>query len=173
MTLARNQPVWTVTVNDVRDFKLVGFLMLLVLPVLAACAQPVVIDPAENAADPLCAEMILGAPNELAGFQKLKTTAQATTAWGDEETPPVVLRCGVELLQPTTDECIGIAPPRGGENIDWVITNEEEAWVFTTYGRVPGLELTVPHAFPGDQPTALLADLSRIAEKGEVQRTCL
>jgi len=157
----------------VRNSKFLRFLPLLALPALAACTQPIVVDAADNAADPVCAQMILGAPNELAGFDKLKTSAQATTAWGDGETPPVVLRCGVEMLQPTTDECIGIAPPRGGEDIDWVITNEDEQWVFTTYGRVPGLELTVPHAFPGDQPSALLADLSRIAQLGEVERTCL
>lgn len=148
-------------------------LVLVALTAVTACAQPVVIDAAENAADPKCAEMILGSPNELAGFKKLKTTSQATTAWGDEDTPAVVLRCGVEMLEPTTDECIGIAPPRGGDDIDWVITNAEEEWIFTTYGRVPGLELTVPHAFPGDQPSALLADLSRIADLAEVQRSCL
>jgi len=157
----------------VRNSKFLRFMPLLSLAALTACAQAVVVDPADNAADPVCAEIILGAPNELAGFKKLKTTAQATTAWGDEENPPVVLRCGVELLEPTTDECIGIAPPRGGEDIDWVITNEEEEWVFTTYGRIPGLELSVPHAFPGDQPSALLADLARIAQKGESVRTCL
>lgn len=156
-----------------RTPKVLSLFALLALPALAACTQPVVVDPAGNAADPVCAEIILGAPNELAGFDKLKTTAQATTAWGDGEVPPVVLRCGVEMLEPTTDECIGISPPRGGDDIDWVITNEEEEWVFTTYGRVPGLELTVPHAFPGDQPSALLANLSRIAQKSEVLRTCL
>lgn len=156
-----------------RNLKFLRFIPLLALPALAACSQAVVVDAADNAADPICAEMILGAPNEMAGFDKLKTSSQATTAWGDDETPPVILRCGVELLEPTTDECMGIAPPRGGDDIDWVITNEEEAWIFTTYGRVPGLELTVPHAFPGDQPSALLADLSRIAQKGEVLRTCL
>lgn len=156
-----------------RNSKFLRFLPLLSLAALTACAQAVVVDPAENAADPICAEIILGAPNELAGFKKLKTTAQATTAWGDEENPPVILRCGVEMLEPTTDECIGIAPPRGGEDIDWVITNEEDEWVFTTYGRIPGLELSVPHAFPGDQPSALLADLARIAQKGESVRSCL
>lgn len=156
-----------------RTPKVLSLLTLLALPALAACTQPVVVEAAENAADPVCAEMILGAPNELAGFEKLKTSAQATTAWGDEDTPPVVLRCGVELLEPTTDECMGISPPRGGEDIDWVITNDEDSWVFTTYGRMPGLELRVPHAFPGDQPSALLADLSRIAQKGEVLRSCL
>jgi len=157
----------------VRSGKILGVLALAVLPAVAACAQPVVVDPAENAADPVCAEMILGAPNELGGFEKLKTTAQATTAWGDDEVPPAVLRCGVEILEPTTDECLGVAPPRGGDDVDWVITNEEEDWVFTTYGRVPGLELSIPHAFPGDQPAALLAELSRIAQMGEKQRSCL
>lgn len=176
VTLARKSLARTVTVRSVRSIKswrLPALAALISLPILGACAQPVVVDAAENAADPLCAEMILGAPNELAGFKKLKTTAQATTAWGDDDTPPVVLRCGVEMLQPTTDECLGIAPPRGGEDIDWVITNAEEEWIFTTYGRVPGLELTVPHAFPGDQPSALLADLARIAQKGEAVRSCL
>lgn len=161
--------------KTVRSPKVLIALTLLSLFVLTACAQPVVVDPGDNAADPICAEMILGAPNELSGLPKLKTTAQATTAWGDDDTPPAVLRCGVEILEPTTDECLGIAPPRGGEDIDWVITNkeEDETWVFTTYGRVPGLELTIPHAFPGEQPSALLADLSRIAQMGEQVRSCL
>src|SRR5699024_5991174 len=140
---------------------------------LSACAGKAITEPAPEADDPVCAEMILGAPTELGGFETLKTTAQATTAWGDDPMEAIVLRCGVEELEPTTDECIGVEANRGEDDVDWVISNEEDQWVFTTYGRVPGLELQVPHAFPGDQPTALLSDLSRIANLGESVRTCL
>jgi hypothetical protein len=76
-----------------------------------------------------------------------------TAAWGD---PPVVLRCGVRRpagLTPTSEviEVDGVA---------WFLAEREGAFVFTTVGRRPYVEVRVPAETPREQATAPLVDLA-------------
>ena len=77
-----------------------------------------------------------------------------TAAWGD---PAVVLRCGVgkpATLRPTS-ETIEI------NGVRWFFHETQDAYVFTTYGRVAFVEVRIPKSVPREQATAPLVDLAR------------
>ncbi len=97
---------------------------------LTACSPIVSVDPAVNAADPDCAEIMISLPDQGAGADQRRTDSQATSAWGDPSL--VVLRCGVPEPGPTTDRCVGV------NGVDWVIDGGKEAWTLTTLRPEPG-----------------------------------
>lgn len=121
-------------------------------PVLAVagCASAVDVAPAPHAADPACARVMVALREagfaELADRPRRDTSAQSTAAWGD---PPVVLRCGVEPPGPTTDACLRV------DSVDWVVREDDEQTVFTTYGRVPAVEVSVPASDPAGADVVL------------------
>lgn len=125
---------------------------------VAGCAAPVTLQPAPHASDPVCAEVLLRAPQDLLGHERRTTTSQASRAWG---AGPIVLRCGVEPPGPSTERCVRIASTEG-DGIDWIAIEGPDAWTFVTYGRAPAVEVVVPLAALGeaDQPTAPLVDLA-------------
>ena len=133
----------------------------------AGCAGAVDVDPAPGAAEQGCAEVMAtlrgGGYDDLAGRERRSTGAQSTAAWGD---PPVVLRCGVEPPGPTTDPCLHV------DGVDWVVRETKEWTVFTTYGRRPALEVSLP-AEDREGTDALLAAVGRLAEELPQVRRCL
>ena len=138
---------------------------------LAGCAVAVPVDVAPDATDPVCASVVLAMPDSLGeGLPQRDTTAQATTAWGDPATP-VVLRCGVEPLGPTTDRCQTVESP-GGASIDWVVV-EDDGWTLTTYGREPAVELHVPAEVAAERSTAFVDQLGPAVALTEQVRSCL
>ncbi|MGN8246065.1 DUF3515 domain-containing protein [Cellulomonas soli] len=147
--------------------------------VLTSCTSAVPVEVAPSASDPVCAEVVLALPDELGdGLPALDTTAQATKAWGTPE-DPVVLRCGVEPLGPTTDRCVTVETP-GGPSVDWVVVPDEDAtdaaetgWTFTTYGREPAVEVYVPAAVAGERSTSFVDLLGPAVWRTEQLRTCL
>ena len=70
----------------------------------------------------------------------METTADsdAVTAWGD---PPVIARCGLGALGPTTEQCLDV------DGVDWVVRKASDGAVFTTFGRDPAIEVLVPNAY--------------------------
>lgn len=102
----------------------------------------------------MCAVLLLSLPDEVGGQQRRSTTSQASRAWGD---PAIVLRCGVTPLPPTTEGCVAIATAEDTE-VDWVVTEGEDRAQFTTYGRLPAVEVTIPTTYAGDQ--TIMTDLS-------------
>lgn len=100
---------------------------------LTACSPIVSVEPAVNAADPDCAEIMISLPDQVADADQRRTDSQATSAWGDPS--QVVLRCGVPEPGPTTDRCVGV------NGVDWVIEEGNESWTLTTYGRSPATEV--------------------------------
>lgn len=145
--------------------------------VLTACQAAVEVDPGPTASAPECAEVLRALPEELAGAEQRSTTSQATTAWGED--PAITFRCGVAPPGPTTDRCI-TAEAANGTAVDWVVTDlgdVDGGWQFTTYGRVPAIELTVPVAHAGNasdaDPTTLLVDLGEAVDIISADRACL
>lgn len=100
---------------------------------LAGCAPTVNVEPAADAANPKCAEIMVRLPDQVAAADRRETDSQATAAWGNPSL--VVLRCGVPVPAPTTDRCVSV------NDVDWVIEEGEEAWTLTTYGRDPATEV--------------------------------
>ena len=104
---------------------------------LAGCARTVVVEPAQHAQNPKCADIMLRLPDEISGEKSRTTSSQGTKAWGDPNI--AVLRCGVTPPGPTTDQCVSVS------GVDWIskASEEDDTWVFTSYGRTPAVEVLV------------------------------
>jgi hypothetical protein len=132
-------------------------LVALATTLLTGCVQAVPLQPADNANDPACADVIVRLPDTVADKPKRETTAQATGAWGDPAA--VLLHCGVTVPGPTTDTCIAL------NGVDWIADESEAAedtYRYTTYGRVPAVEVVI-NADPdtgGVSGTTALIDLT-------------
>ena len=154
---------------------------------LSACgAGNVNLDPAPDAANPVCAYAMVAMPEKLVGLDQRETTAQATTAWG--EPASVILKCGVTVQEPVSDPCAEV------NGIDWVLrpqdapensttsgtgssptagVSENKAtgiWTATTYGRTPAIEVT----FDADKVSSstLLAELNSAVKQVPSQKKC-
>ena len=127
----------TVTRSMIRTLSVVGAAALLTAT-LSGCTTAVALEPADDAANPGCAEVVVRLPEAL-GEQKLReTNAQGTGAWGDPAT--ILLRCGVEVPGPTTQQCVEV----GG--VDWIVDDSNKPiFRFTTYGRTPATEVIVDY----------------------------
>ncbi|MFI8413124.1 DUF3515 family protein [Paeniglutamicibacter gangotriensis] len=130
--------------------------------VLSGCTAIANVQAADDAGNPLCAEMMVVLPPEVSGQEKRQTNSQATAVWG--EPSQLVLRCGVTAPPPSTDPCVSV------NGVDWLAKEGEEAWTLTTYGRVPATELIFdPNVIPS---STVLATLASAAAKIPAERTC-
>lgn len=125
---------------------------------LAACTPMIGVEAGEDAANPDCAPVMLALPDVVAGdLERVDTNAQATAAWG-EPGAAVTLRCGVAPPGPSA-ECQRIESANG--TVDWIVANSDDGtWRFTTYGREPAIEVTVPPAVTADHSTSFITDLA-------------
>ena len=135
---------------------------------LSACSQPVSLEPAAQATDPACADIIVSLPLNLptdAENQGLRETdAQATAAWGTPAS--ILLRCGIEPQGPTTLECINV------NGIDWVVDDSKApTYRYVTYGRVPTTEVILDSGVVSG--TSTLVDLGPAISKIEQTDKCI
>jgi hypothetical protein len=103
-----------------------------------------------------CSRLHDAVPPTVDGRSKVPASpaSELTAAWGD---PAVVLRCGVakpSSLRPTS-ELIEV------NSVRWFLHETHDAYVFTTYGRVAFVEVSVPKSVPREKATAPLVDLAR------------
>lgn len=122
---------------------------------LGGCSSTVPIEPAADAQNAQCADVIVRLPDTVSTeFALRQTSAQGAGAWGDPSA--VILRCGVPVPDPTsTLPCVSV------DGIDWLRDQGAEAniMILTTYGRTPAVEVVI------DKDKAaigvVLTDLSR------------
>lgn len=121
---------------------------------LSACAPTVALNPAADANNPRCADVIVHLPDTVAGKTKRETNAQATAAWGDPTV--VLLRCGVPPIGPTTKPCITV------NGIDWVLENNpiDPDLRYITFGRTPATEVVIAHGKGGVADASVLPGLA-------------
>jgi hypothetical protein len=104
--------------------------------VLAGCAPVVPLDPAEQANNPECAEIMVRLPDELAGLPERRVNAQSTAAWG--EPTAVILRCGLEPVEVSPLLCVSAS------DIDWLLDESKApSYRFISYARFPAIEVIV------------------------------
>jgi hypothetical protein len=122
--------------------------------VLAGCAPTVALEPAADAASPLCAEVSVRLPDTIGELAVRQTNAQATAAWG--EPTAIILRCGVPAPAPTAElPCVTV------EGVDWLRDDADApVYVFTTYGREPAVEVIVQDG----ETTSGLEALTEVAD---------
>lgn len=103
---------------------------------LTSCSPDVPMDPADDANNPECANVIVRLPSTVDNLERRYTNAQSTGAWGTPER--ILLRCGIEPSGPTTDECVSV------NSVDWIVDDSQAPlYRFEAYGRSPGLEVIV------------------------------
>ncbi|WP_193104016.1 DUF3515 domain-containing protein [Brachybacterium sp. FME24] len=130
---------------------------------LAACGT-VQVPAGPAATDPTCAEILLAAPPQVLGMDRTETSSQGTAAWGSGE-DTVVMRCGVTPPGPTTDICTTLEDGNGVQ-IDWIVRElEDEVFLYTTYGREPAIDVSVPRSAAPDQPSGAALDLSQVVSR--------
>lgn len=127
------------------------------------CASVVAVDPAGDAANARCADVMLALPPDVADNTQRDTDSQATSAWGDPS--KVVLRCGVDVPGPTTDPCVTV------NDVDWVLREGDPAWTATTYGRDPAVEVL----FDPDEvaSSTVLVELGSAVSRSPQSRMCV
>lgn len=137
----------------------------LVMTGLAGCSAAVVISPADDAANPLCAEVSVTLPQVVAELDQRETNAQATGAWGSPA--GVILTCGVPVPDPTaTLPCVTVIDGQ----VDWLRDDSQApTYIFTTYGRDPAVQVRIDGDVVSGE--AALSDLdfavSRIPAEGK------
>lgn len=112
---------------------------------LSGCATAVILPPADEAAAPGCAAVVVSLPEELGDgslpqpLERRSTTAQGAAAYGDPSA--VTLRCGMPEPAPSTARCITL------DDVDWIeVAAEEDVWTFVSYGRSPATEVVIDTA---------------------------
>lgn len=131
---------------------------------LSGCASNMVsgIETAEDATNPVCAEAMVALPETVAGFDRARTDAQSTGAWGDPAA--VVLRCGVDVPGPTTEHCVN------ANGVDWIAIEEGENWRLTSYGRNPAVEVLFDASRAAS--SSVMVDLASAVERIPAEREC-
>jgi outer membrane murein-binding lipoprotein Lpp len=101
---------------------------------LSGCSSTVTVEPAADANNPKCAEVIVRLPSDVEGMPKRVTGAQSTAAWG--EPTHVLLRCGLDPVYSSKLQCVTQA------GIDWLIDDSKApSYRFITFGRKPAAEV--------------------------------
>ncbi|PWH05615.1 DUF3515 domain-containing protein [Brachybacterium endophyticum] len=127
-----------------------------------------------DAADPACADVVRSAPRTLLDQSRHTTSSQGTLAWGSGD-EAIVMRCGVTPPGPTSKMCTTLTDEHGRE-VDWIVEDDgssDGVVRFTTYGRSPAIDLTVPREVAGDQPSAAALDLTEAVSGISASRNCL
>jgi len=109
---------------------------LIALGALTGCAQTVTLEPAADAKNAGCAEVMVRLDN-VGDLPLRETNAQGTAAWGSPAS--VLLRCGVAIPdRASTLPCVLV------DDVYWLRDDADAPnYVFTTYGREPATEVIV------------------------------
>lgn len=119
---------------------------------LSGCAAIVPLQPAADANNPGCADVIVRLPDTVGGLERRETNAQATGAWGIPTA--VQLYCGVEVPSASTTRCIEV------DGLYWLVDGDDApTYILTSYGREPAIDVVIDTEQVGS--TAVLMDLTR------------
>jgi hypothetical protein len=103
---------------------------------LSACSPTVSLEPAADANNPGCADVIVRLPDGVDGQERRTTNAQSTAAWGAPTT--VILRCGIEPVEISTLPCVTAS------GVDWLVDESAKpSFRFISFGRDPAIEVIV------------------------------
>jgi hypothetical protein len=110
---------------------------VIALGALTGCTQAVAYEPAADAQNTGCAEVMVRLPDTVGELGLRETNAQGVGAWGSPAS--VILRCGVDIPDPTSAlPCVLV------EDVYWLRDDVDAPnYVFTTYGREPATEVVI------------------------------
>ena len=103
---------------------------------ISACSPTISLEPAADANNPGCAEVIVRLPDAVDEQERRTTNAQSTAAWGNPAT--VILRCGIEPVEISTLPCVT------ANGVDWIVDDSAKpSFRFISFGRDPAIEVIV------------------------------
>jgi hypothetical protein len=138
--------------------------VVILVPVLAGCSSTVALSPAPEANTVGCADVIVHLPKSVESNGLRDTNAQATAAWGSPAS--ILLTCGITTPSVSDLPCYPV------EGVDWLADQRGNDFVYTTYGRVPGVQVVVDtKAVPSS--SNVLFDLSSAVGTLKQTGTCL
>jgi hypothetical protein len=142
-----------------RTRPLVALGTMVLLLAVSGCAGTVSLQPAADATNPGCAEIIVRLPSQLPSDAdnqaRRETDAQATAAWGSPAS--ILLHCGVQPIGPTTLPCLNV------NGVDWIEDDSQKPnYRFTTFGRTPATEVVINYDVVSG--TSTLVDLGGIIQ---------
>jgi hypothetical protein len=128
---------------------------------LAACSH----DPAPlpQAFSPACGSVLGRLPARVLDQPRTSGSGGGAASWGD---PAIRLRCGLAPGGPTTAPCTSV------DGVDWVLAESDDPITFSTYGRDPGVEVSVPLSYGRQNATAALVDLAAAVSPLPARRRC-
>jgi len=135
---------------------------------LTGCAQAVVVEPAADAENAQCADVVVRLPDSVPGrsgdLELRETNAQGTGAWGSPTA--AILSCGVPAPDPTsTLICVS------ADGVDWLLDESKAPSIlYTSYGREPAVQVIIDQ----DQaaPGAVLFELAGAVKYTEQLSEC-
>lgn len=132
---------------------------------LASCAGTVSLQPAADANDPACAEVMVRLPATVAGQDRRWTDAQSTAAWGSPTS--IIMTCGVPVPGPTTEPCQPVS------GVFWLVDDTDAPkYRFTTFGRTPAVEVYLDFDVVGSADTLRALSPVLAAQLADNGRTC-
>ncbi|MFM8927752.1 MAG: DUF3515 family protein [Rhodoluna sp.] len=144
--------------------KFFRLLLLFVLLLLSGCSATVIMQPAEDANNPACAEVMVRLPNQTDNQNKRVTSSQSTAAWG--EPVSVSLTCGLKPVEVSELACISA----GG--VDWLVDEKDQPiYRFISFGRTPATLVTVDSTKVSG--ASVLEDLGQAVQFTEKTKNCL
>jgi hypothetical protein len=106
---------------------------------LSGCSATVALDPAADANNPACADVVVRLPDSIDNLTKRQTNSQSTAAWG--EPTAVIFRCGLEPVSVSKLACVT------SSDIDWLVDDSNKpSYRFVTFARTPAVEVVVDSA---------------------------
>lgn len=147
--------------------------ILAVSLIVSACTPVISVPAGQDAAEPVCADVVLSLPDVVLDQERSKTTSQATAAWG-EAGAAVTFICGVAQPDPASEDCQSITLDiyNEQETFDWIMSNSESGFTFVSYGREPAMMVQVPSSLNATQPTAALLDVANAVAKIPATKAC-
>lgn len=132
---------------------------------LSGCTAAVPLEPAPDAENPSCADVVVHLPATVADQPERETNAQGTGAWGSPDAT-VLLHCGVTVPGPTTLPCVTV------DGVDWINDDSKAPlYRFTTYGRTPATEVVVDSGKVSG--STVLVDLASAVSHVPAKRSCV
>lgn len=103
---------------------------------LFGCTAAVSLDPAADANNPACADVVVRLPDSIDNLDKRQTNSQSTAAWG--EPTGVIFRCGLPPVKVSKLPCVTTS------NVDWLVDDSKKpSYRFVTFARKPAIEVIV------------------------------
>ena len=103
---------------------------------LTGCTATVSLDPAADANNPSCAEVMVRLPSAFDNLERRSTNSQSTAAWG--EPTGVIFRCGLAPVTVSKLSCVTTS------DIDWLVDESKKpTYRFISFARKPAVEVIV------------------------------